>query len=160
MAGRRIAKLRHAMNLSLLRLEPGFETHVDKDIAGKDRPLPAHTGKKKINRGIHQAPASTSAGRKEIACRGHTWAQTSQPVHWLASISALGRWVFSSNSSLVKMAGQPMRKQRVQPLHWSAQTSRGTQRLRTSGSNTQGSSTISTDGSSIFRYALSAFSMA
>ena len=35
------------------------------------------------------------------------------------------------------MAGQPMRKHKVQPLHFSAITSSGSQRFRPSGNNTR-----------------------
>src|SRR5450759_477645 len=148
------------MHFSLFGLETRRQTDIYQYIACQDGPLSSHARKQEVNVFFHKSPAVTFTGRNGIASRGQISAHTSQPVHMLASISALGRWVFMSSSSLFKMAGHPRRKQRVQPLHSSDRTSSGTHRFRTSGSRAQGSTTISTEGSSNLTYSLRAFSMA
>ena len=165
--GHAAAPLGHAVHLRLLDVEPGGEPHLGEDVAGEQRPLATHPDEHEAVRFLAghglsspRSPASSrwraaasSASRSGrgfgIASCGQSCEQTSQPVHWSGSISASGLRDFSSSSSLLRIAGQPMRKQIPHPVHFSSTTWSGTHLRRASGSSAHSLRATSTAGSSV-----------
>jgi len=133
-AGHATAALRHAVHLGLLGLVAGRQADVDQHVAGQDGALSADAGQQEFSVSF----MLTSLALDRHGAEGNGIARADLGADLAAGAhqrvdQRLRALYFSSSSSLFRMAGQPMRKHRAQPLHLSASTSSGTHFLRWSG---------------------------
>ncbi len=151
--------LRHAVHLGLLGLESRPEPHVHQHVAGQDGALAAHAREEEVNRLHCRRPSSQFIARNLMASRGRFVHTPRSPcTRRCRSVP----WAGPSSRPARRSSGWPDTRcgsKSVQPLHASAITSSGTQRLRATGSSAHSSRVISTDGSSSLRYSLSVFSI-